>query len=400
MRAPRIDLGCNSVCFSVNPWRQSFLRRLFAERGIKPPRFVQGRRVKPTRPGEPAAYSGLALDFIEALLEADRRAQPFLLIYEDDAFPCADPQGELERLLAAHPLPADCGILALGDINGVSRVRGRQTLLLPDCAPVYTRLEPGVAENKGSHALLIFRRAFIPYAQAIIENGVTDCATSRICRYADISAYGLFRHPLFTQHKFPDGGHRLPELFAYNGRAGLEEMFPNPTALTRVLLPDEPRRFWVLSNAPGKDLNRLALAEGEALVFLNRAVDWPQAQGLPLRKIALCRRNARSQGEWFLPKAGGLEGFDDMLLLTDRVVEAEHAWMKDYRHATGYHPTTGWIAYRLLREQFPAARITLVDFLPDGDIGTYKWPRHAWGWEAEFYRKHGVEVVSALGIYN
>ena len=86
------------------------------------------------------------------------------------------------------------------------------------------------------------------------------------------------------------------------------------------------------------------------------SADWPQAQGLPVRKIAFCRRNARSRGEWFLPKAGGLEGFDDMLLLTDRVVEAEQAWMKDYRHATGYHPTTGWIAYRLLREQFPAAR--------------------------------------------
>ena len=43
----------------------------------------------------------------------------------------------------------------------------------------------------------------------------------------------------------------------------------------------------------------------------NRSADWPQAQGLPLRKIAFCRRNARSRGEWFLPKAGGLEGFDD-----------------------------------------------------------------------------------------
>ena len=69
--------------------------------------------------------------------------------------------------------------------------------------------------------------------------------------------------------------------------------------------------------------------------------------------------------------------------------------MKDYRHATGYHPTTAWIAYRLLREQFPAARIALVDFRPDGDVGTYKWPKHDWVWEAEFYRTHGVEIVSA-----
>ena len=390
-----IDLGSNSVCFSVNPWRQYFLRRVFAERGITPPPIRQGVMVpRGTRRGEPAAYSGLALDFVARLVEAHREGLEYLLIYEDDAFPCVDAQGELDRLLEEHPLPADCGILALGDINGVSRFRGVQTLLLPDCAEVYTRLEPRRAENKGSHALVVFRKAMLAYAQAIVENGVTDCATSRVCRYGDFAAYGLFRHPLFTQHKFPDGGHRLPELFAYNGRAGLEERFPNPTALTRVLLPDEPRRFWVLSNAPGKDLNRLALAEGDALVFLNRAVDWPQAQGLPLRKVAFCRRNARSKGEWFLPKAGGLEGFDDMLLLTDRVVEAEHSWMKDYRHATGYHPTTGWIAYRLLREQFPAARITLVDFRPDGDVGTYKWPKHDWVWEAEFYRKHGVEIVS------
>ncbi len=102
----------------------------------------------------------------------------------------------------------------------------------------------------------------------------------------------------------------------------------------------------------------------------------PQARGLPLRKVAFCRRNARSRGEWFLPGAGGLEAFDDMLLLTDHVVASEHTWLAEYRRATGMHPTTGWMAYRLLRGQFPAARITLVDFRPDGDVGTYKWPKH------------------------
>ena len=39
----------------------------------------------------------------------------------------------------------------------------------------------------------------------------------------------------------------------------------------------------------------------------------------------------------------------------------------------------------------------LVDFRPDGDVGTYKWPKHDLAWEAEFYRRHGVEVVSARG---
>ncbi len=85
------------------------------------------------------------------------------------------------------------------------------------------------------------------------------------------------------------------------------------------------------------------------------------------------------------------------MLLSDRAVASEHTWMAEYRRATGMKLTTRWIAYRLLRAQFPAARITLVDFCPDGDVGTFKWPRHAWPWEAEFYRKHGVEMVSARG---
>lgn len=391
----KIDLSTNSVCFSVNPWRQSFMRRLFAERGITPPPIVPGRKVaKQTRAGEPASYSGHALDFIEQLFKADSEGLPYVIFYEDDAFPCGNPQAELDALMRKHPLPSDCGILCMGDINGVSSFRGRQTLLLPDCAEVYTRLEPWRAENKGSHAMVVFRAAFIPYAQAIIENGVTDCATSRICNYGNLAAYGMFRHPLFTQHKYPAGGHRLPELYAAN-RAGLDARFPEPMQQTHILLP-APRRIWLLSNAPGKDLGNLPICEDDLVVMLNRARDASQAFTLKCARLLLCRKDNRSKDVWFLPP-GGVSGYDDVLLLSDSALRAERPWMKDYVAETKKLPTTGWIAYRLLRDHFPSAHITLVDFNPGGDIGTYKWPRHAWDWEEAYYRRENVERVSAIG---
>ena len=35
-------------------------------------------------------------------------------------------------------------------------------------------------------------------------------------------------------------------------------------------------------------------------------------------------------------------------------------------------PTTGWIAYHLLRDDFPNAEVVLVNFKPDGNNGSYK----------------------------
>ena len=50
------------------------------------------------------------------------------------------------------------------------------------------------------------------------------------------------------------------------------------------------------------------------------------------------------------------------------------------------------ISYQLLREQYPDAEVALVNFLPDGDNGSYKWHKHDWQYEAEYYRKHEVPI--------
>ena len=78
------------------------------DEGITPPPIRQGVRVpRGTRRGEPAAYSGLALDFVARLVEAHREGLEYLLIYEDDAFPCADaPLSDILRRDEIPPAPS------------------------------------------------------------------------------------------------------------------------------------------------------------------------------------------------------------------------------------------------------------------------------------------------------
>ena len=65
----------------------------------------------------------------------------------------------------------------------------------------------------------------------------------------------------------------------------------------------------------------------------------------------------------------------------------------EYKSATNNaSPTTGWIAYHLLHDDFPNAEVVLVNFKPDGNNGSYKWYKHDWHYEAEYYRKHKVPI--------
>lgn len=394
-----ISLSECAVCFSVSPRRQSLQRRLFRAQGLAVPPVSKPFRVeRPTHGGQPAYYSALACNYIEALFAAYRAGLPYLLIYEDDAAPCIDPQGRLDSILARHPLPQDCAALCLGDLNGVSCVRGRETLLLPACSPVYTPLEPGRAENKGSHALVVFRHGMLPYAQAIMENGVTDLAISRVCRYCKGRAYGLFRSPLFAQHRFDQNGaaslpYRTPELYAGDAQ-GLLRDFPLCSSLTRLSLSAPVRRVFILSNAPGKDISRLGLRGDDVVVLLNKAVD---LDALPkVRKVLLGRMNAKAPGSWFIPRGQEealAEHFEDFLLPTDAELSRERAWFRRYREETGAIPTTGWVAWQLLREDFPGAEVNLVDFDPAGDVGSFKWPLHGWDHEAKAYEEAGATII-------
>lgn len=393
-----MNLSKNSFVFSVSPRRLSLSRRMFWERGLAVPQCRPPLRVStPTRSGEPKAYSGLALNFIEALFLAYRKGWSYVLFFEDDATPCDKPQERLSAFLAENPLPDDCGILALGDINGASRYRGRQTLLLKDCAPAYTPLVPGRAENKGSHALCIFRQAMMPFCQAIIECGVTDLAISRISRYCGLRAFGLFHLPLFMQRR--DGAAHEPSFRsaeAFMGApASLRREYPPFSRLTRFHPVQEVRRFFVFSNAPQKDLSSLVLGEKDVAVLLNRAADRLTLGST--RKMLFARHNANRPGTWFLPEGSEdtlSDEYEDFLLPQDSELAKERLWFREYREQTGLLPSSGWVAWKMLQEDFPEAEVILVDFDPAGDIGTFKWSRHAWHFEAQSYREGGAKIIS------
>ena len=376
------------------------MRRIFRERGLTmPPVTHPIIPEKPTRPKEPKAYSSLALTFIRLILEAEKDGLPYLIIFEDDAFPCSDPQGKLDALLAEHPLPTDCGLLCLGDANGNSRYRGRHTILLTECQKPYTPLVPNHAENKGSHAFVVFRPAMIPLVQAIASFGVTDMSFSRIRNHCDLRAYGIFFDPLFSQHRYnggndPTPAQLFPEYFIHH-KSELDKRFPRPTQQTR-LLAKPACRIWLFANAPKGDFRSLGIEPDDLLVFLNRAKPFEHLRDLPNRRILIVRRNSREKN-WFIPYGKEKEIFrlfEDVLLLSDKALTKERKWFTEYKNATNNaSPTTGWIAYHLLRDEYPEAEITLVNFKPDGDNGSYKWYKHDWKYEAEYYRKHNIPIL-------
>lgn len=395
-----INLSQNSFCFSVNLRRLSLQRRMFCAQGLACPTYRLPFRVTaPTRRKEPTAYSGLALNFMDCLFESYRAGLPYIVIFEDDATPCPHPQENLDAFLQKNPLPPDCGILALGDLNGVSCVRGKETLLLSECSETYTLLVPGKAENKGSHAMVIFREALLPYIQAIAENGVTDLAISRISRYGNKKAYGMFYNPLFLQHRFGQPNdkktpYRTPELFAGKSEKTVD-MFPFCKELTKLHLVKPAKRFFVFSNASGKDVSSLNLTSDDVAVLLNHAVDF---DALPYaRKVFIGRKNADKANTWFLPE--GQQDklpflYEDFMLPLDSEFSNERAFYADYKRATGKIPSTGWLVWQLLREDYPDAEVILVDFDPAGDIGTYKWSQHGWAYEAKDYAKNGAMIIS------
>ena len=395
-----INLSQNSFCFSVTPRRLSIHRRLFRSRGLAIPQAYEMIRLqKATRNKEPLAYSEIAINFMECLLTAYRKKLPYVILYEDDATPCQRPQEKLDVFLKENPLPPDCGILALGDLNGVSCVRGKETLLLSECSETYTLLVPGKAENKGSHALVVFHEAMLPYVQAITECGVVDIAPSRICRYGNKKAYGLFYNPIFLQHRFgrPNDKktpYRTPELYAGKPEKTVEK-FPLCKEMTRLYLKKPAKRFFVFSNAPGKDVSSLDITSDDIVVLLNHAVDF---DSLPhARKLFIGRKNADKSNDWFIPEGQQnrlSQLYEDFLLPLDAEFADERPWYNEYRKATGRIPSTGWLAWKLLREDFPDAEVILVDFNPAGDIGTYKWPQHGWAYEAKDYAQNGAKIIS------
>lgn len=389
------DLLSAPICFSVSPRRQAHQRLLFAAAGLRQPLIYPHPYFfrEPTRGGKPARYSAHSITMQRALFRAIERDDDLLFIVEDDAAPKPHAAEELSTILRNHPLPADCGILCLGDINGESTVRGVETLTLDKIDLVYTPLRPGFVENKGSHAFVIFKDAFMPYIRGLQSCDTSDLALSRICRYSDLRAYALFKNPLFAQ--LHSTHLRLPELYhehPVNARSAFITTSP-------PLLPPLINEVFIFSNCPTKDksvINQIFedATDQTLIIHLNKAVDMEQLEQSDTyaQKMLICRTDANKHNHWFTP--------DDTLLPATynyhwlpTEAELKHELTGHLNYPVTHEPSTGFCAYLLAKKHYPSARISLVDFDPTGYVGTYKWSKHHWEYEAAIYAAENVNII-------
>ena len=159
-----------------------------------------------------------------------------------------------------------------------------------------------------------------------------------------------------------------------------------------LLLPPGVRRVVIFSNVPGVAA-RAVLQPGDWAVHINRARHFTAARDAPgvTHTLVVRRGKDRAGGGpiWFDPPSTA--GFTQVLHVQDVPMRSRRRWWQEYcREHPGKCPTTGFICWHLAQEAAPGLPVVLVGFNPGVDCGTYRWPGHAWEYEAEVYKRMKV----------
>lgn len=173
-------------------------------------------------------------------------------------------------------------------------------------------------------------------------------------------------------------------------RRGAAMMLPG--ARDGLVLPPGVQRVVIFSNVPGLDA-RAVLQPGDFCIHINRARHFPAVKDVPgvLHALVVRRGRDRRTGRmvWYEPPA--VEGFRQVLRVYDVPMRARRRWWQEYcRENPGKCPTTGFICLHLAREAAPALPVVPVGFNPGKDCGTYRWPGHAWDYEARVYAQERI----------
>lgn len=163
-----------------------------------------------------------------------------------------------------------------------------------------------------------------------------------------------------------------------------------------LLLPPGVRRVVIFSNVPGVEA-RAVLQTGDWAVHINRARHFTAARDVPGVTHTLVVRRGRDHRTgrlvWYDPPSTA--GFSQVLRVRDVPMRSHRSWWQEYcREHPGKCPTTGFICWHLAREAAPELPVVLVGFNPEADCGTYRWPGHAWGYEARVYEQERASVCS------
>ena len=187
----------------------------------------------------------------------------------------------------------------------------------------------------------------------------------------------------------PQGTRRIPKALP---RRTMQS--PAQTLMDGLTLPRGVCRVVVFSNVPGLNAQAV-LKPGDLAVHINRARQFPAARLVAgvTHALVVRRGKERTGGGpiWFDPPSTA--GFSQVLHVQDAPMRARRRWWQVYCRANpGKCPTTGFICWHLAREAAPELPVVLVGFNPSKDCGTYRWPGHAWEYEAaEYARKQPKE---------
>lgn len=184
----------------------------------------------------------------------------------------------------------------------------------------------------------------------------------------------------------PQSRRALPQVL----RRGVAAM--PPVGADGLLLPPGVRRGVIFSNVPGMEA-RAVLQPGDWAVHINRARYFTAARDVPgVTHTLVVRRGKDCAGGgpiWFDPPSTA--GFTQVLHVQDVPMRSRRCWWQEYCRANPRKcPTTGFICWHLAREAAPGLPVVLVGFNPGADCGTYRWPGHAWEYEAKIYERTGV----------
>ena len=166
-----------------------------------------------------------------------------------------------------------------------------------------------------------------------------------------------------------------------------EHPLPRLSGVSRVVLFSNVTDGFSVADA--------GLRKGDLCIHMNRAAHASEAMKVPGTKHMLVVRHGhsgRDKWKWFAPES--FDGYEHVLFTPVHNSFAGFDWWREYMVETnGKMPSTGFLAYMLVRSEYPGIPVLLAGFDPGINHGTPIFHGHAWGYEASYYSKADVPMV-------
>lgn len=153
---PEVDISKNCFCLTINENRYDYMSKVFKHYDLPVPTKFQGLSKEPN-PVESCLLGHMCLIMMARALDF-----PYIVVFEDDAYPRKDILSKLDHYLKV--VPADCGILCLGQNGQRGLVEKKEDLKIIKERPY------------GSHAYICFRECYDEFLNSLEKQRIVDIA--------------------------------------------------------------------------------------------------------------------------------------------------------------------------------------------------------------------------------